>query len=98
MSRILDNAKKGESEPEDFENEVYRLDEEPDKSSDIQLIAIMPDLLKHYEDQSDLYTYELSWRWHWTNITSGVYPLEKLPEHVRDIAKALYYNKKQGAA
>ncbi|WP_061219118.1 hypothetical protein [Leptospira weilii] len=34
---------------------------------------------------------ESSWRFFPLEIASGKYPLEKLPEHVREIAKELYY-------
>ncbi|EKO32764.1 hypothetical protein [Leptospira santarosai] len=32
-----------------------------------------------------------SWRFYLKEISSGTFPLEKLPEHVREIAKELYY-------
>ena len=32
-----------------------------------------------------------SWRYHIKEIVNGVYPLEKLPDHVRDLAVELYY-------
>ncbi|MDH7554170.1 MAG: hypothetical protein QHH74_10975 [Spirochaetota bacterium] len=31
------------------------------------------------------------WYWHIATIVAGQYPLERLPEHVRDIAARLYY-------
>lgn len=31
------------------------------------------------------------WYWHIAEIIKGEYPLEKLPEHVRDSAQKLYY-------
>lgn len=32
------------------------------------------------------------WQYHMHTIVEGTFPLENLPEHVRDIAKELYYN------
>ena len=32
-----------------------------------------------------------SWWWHAQAIARGEYPLEKLPEHVRELARELYY-------
>ncbi|EKR98420.1 hypothetical protein LEP1GSC125_1846 [Leptospira mayottensis 200901122] len=37
---------------------------------------------------------ESSWRFYLNEISSGKFPLEKLPEHVREIAKELYYKNK----
>ncbi|MDI7157196.1 hypothetical protein QMM53_11670 [Leptospira santarosai] len=34
---------------------------------------------------------ESSWRYFPNEVSSGKFPLEKLPEHVREIAKELYY-------
>lgn len=31
------------------------------------------------------------WPWHIVQISQGKFPLEKLPEHVRELAKDLYY-------
>jgi len=31
------------------------------------------------------------WPWHTEAISQGKFPLEKLPEHVRELAKELYY-------
>ncbi len=33
------------------------------------------------------------WPLHLPEIQAGKYPLDKLPEHLRDLAKALYYTK-----
>ncbi|EMJ63446.1 MULTISPECIES: hypothetical protein [Leptospira] len=46
-------------------------------------------LLSHLFGGMDLS--ESSWRFFPDEISSGKYPLEKLPEHVREIAKELYY-------
>lgn len=32
-----------------------------------------------------------SWRWHGEDILEGTYPLENLPDHVRELAEELYY-------
>jgi len=37
---------------------------------------------------------EDSWRYQIDWIVEGEYPLEKLPDHVRDIARELYYDRK----
>ena len=36
-------------------------------------------------------TSEASWWWHAQAISRGKYPLDKLPEHVRELARELYY-------
>jgi hypothetical protein len=34
-----------------------------------------------------------SWHWHAHEIVKGTYPLERLPAHVRESAKKLYYDR-----
>jgi len=36
-------------------------------------------------------TAEASWWWRAQDIARGEYPLERLPEHVRELARELYY-------
>ena len=94
MSRIIEKAAQGEKvEDEVFENELYRLDEEEDQADDILLIQSMPGILKAGFEELPSEATANGWRWQWTEITSGRYPLDKLPDHVRDIAEALYYLK-----
>ena len=87
---ILISASKGQTNIEDIHNAICGLDDE-DQSipADITLIKVMADLEKHnYEE----YVFKgCSWRWHWAEIIRGEYPLEKLPDHVRDLAQVLYY-------
>ena len=40
----------------------------------------------HYDE--DMLNY---WAWNPGKIASGEFPVEKIPEHVRDLAKSLYY-------
>jgi hypothetical protein len=37
---------------------------------------------------------EDSWRYQISWIVEGEYPIEKLPDHVRELAKELYYDRK----
>ena len=39
-------------------------------------------------------TSEAPWWWHALAIASGDFPLDKLPEHVRETARELYYGRK----
>lgn len=74
---------------EDLSNDMFGYESRKELETDIALIYVMPALLKQgFEEWGSL---ESSWRWRWKDITSGSYPLEKLPAHVRDIAQALYY-------
>ena len=96
MSAIIEYAAKGQAETEELENELFIMDKENNVSDDLVLINSMPGLLSTgYEElpYPDYNNGEHTWRWQWTEITSGRYPLNKLPDHVRDIAEALYYLK-----
>jgi hypothetical protein len=78
-----------------LQNAICRLDSEsPTKEADIVLVEIMPKLLKKRFQE---YIFEdCSWRWHWSDITQSKYPLEYLPDHVREIVRELYYNRNPG--
>lgn len=49
-----------------------------------------------YFDGFDM-SVEIAWQWHMDEILAGIYPLSDLPDHVRDIAKELYYKKSDRA-
>jgi hypothetical protein len=68
-------------------------DELNDEEIDIVLIRNMRGLSEH----SCFGTLDESWRWQTGVISRGKYPLKKLPLHVREIARELYYNKKTPA-
>ena len=82
----------GSSDWEDtFKNDLGGLDQENDKAADIFLIENAAEF-----DSYDMFigaTDDDGWRWHYIDIVTGDYPLEKLPTHVRDIARRLYYDK-----
>lgn len=40
-------------------------------------------------------TEEMEWPYHAKSIFDGKYPLEKLPNHLRNLAKKLYYQKER---
>lgn len=40
----------------------------------------------------EYYKEEDGWHWQIHGIADGTFPLEKLPEHVRELAKELYYD------
>ncbi len=78
-----------------FSNTLAGMDEKQDKEADIFLVKNAGEFIKYdldaYPDETD------SWRWYYYEIAAGAWPLEKLPDHVRDLAKKLYYDKKNNS-
>ena len=68
---------------------LYDMDELNDKEIDVILIKNMRGLRKNLCGG----TYDDSWRAQTYDISEGSYPLENLPEHVREIARELYYDR-----
>jgi len=77
----------GGSDVSIFLNIIPDMDELNDEEIDIVLIKNM----KALKERLCCGTLDQSWRAQSFDIASGEYPLEKLPEHVRDIAKKLFY-------
>lgn len=66
--------------------------DDPDyKKLDILLVQVFEKIEKRFLSPFDQFNEE-TWRWHAHEVATGKYPLEKLPDHVRDLAKTLYYN------
>jgi len=63
------------------------MDELNDEELDIILVEHMKDLA----ERLCVGTFDQSWRAQSGDIAEGEYPLEKLPAHVREIARELYY-------
>ncbi len=63
------------------------MDELNDEELDIILIKNMAELAR----KLCVGTMDQSWRAQSGDIAEGEYPLEKLPAHVREIARELYY-------
>lgn len=91
--KVFEFAIKGDAEPEELENALFGLKEDPQPDVDILLVSNLPELISHNYDIFREFD-NPSWHWFWQEIADGEYPLKKLPEHVRDLAKTLYYNKK----
>lgn len=75
---------------EEYMELIDSLDKYNDKQFDIKWMEAIGDIWSFGYLGSSIE----SWRWNIPDIAEGVYPLEDLPEHVRDLAKALYYTKK----
>ncbi|WP_036060449.1 hypothetical protein [Leptospira weilii] len=65
---------------EDLQGEIPEVD---------QVLVRKFKVLDHLFGGSDLS--ESSWRFFPLEVSTGKYPLENLPDHVREIAKELYY-------
>ena len=87
--------------PGDFEDNfklsLYEMDDANDKAADIFLI-------ENAQEFADTEVFASSgqavssWRWYFWAIAEADYPLEKMPSHVRDIAKRLYYKKEPASS
>ena len=87
--RLIGELATGKGEPPLFSTVVYDADELNDEEIDIVLIKNMKGLSEH-----DCFGYlDDSWRAQTDDISAGEYPLEKLPEYVREIARELYYDR-----
>jgi hypothetical protein len=74
---------------EDFEQDLFTMDSVNDNALDIHLVKAMGDIVKN--EYRPIRMVDSSWRWEMVSIAQGEYPLEKLPDHVRDLAQVLYY-------
>lgn len=90
--KLLNNIK--DARDGDFDesvaNDISLMDEVQDVQIDIEWMKAIGDIYGYgFSGSSQMDT----WRWDVSAIASGRYPLDKLPDHVRDIAEALYYLK-----
>ncbi|WP_017852015.1 hypothetical protein ACO1KB_19210 [Leptospira interrogans serovar Szwajizak] len=86
--KLIETVEDGNVEEQEMIVQV--LDEIDGKFEDCDMNLVRKfSLLIHLFGGMDLT--ESSWRFFPLEISSGKYPLENLPEHVREIAKELYY-------
>lgn len=78
-----------ENEPDYFWMLLTALPSENNISFDIDYLCLIKKVIPFtYE----LYLGDSTWHWHAEAISKGEYPLEQLPEHVRELARELYYH------
>ncbi|MBN2435591.1 MAG: hypothetical protein JXK07_10040 [Spirochaetes bacterium] len=83
------SKKRADIELVEFDAALCALDDDSYEDLDILLIENLPDLFtEHCGVGPEL---DSTWRWYGEDILNAGYPVEKLPEHVRDIAIKLYY-------
>ncbi len=74
-------------------------DDEITKKADKTLLRNLKDYLKNspkwhgFKIEDDPTQPLEKWWWHLNKIAKGEYPIEKLPEHLREIYKQRYYKK-----
>ncbi len=86
--RVIGELARGESDRSIFDNMLPDMDELNDKEIDVVLVKNM----KSLEERLCCGTFDDSWRGQVYDISHGNFPLEELPEHVRELAKELYYD------
>jgi uncharacterized protein YgfB (UPF0149 family) len=84
----IEELAKGGSDVSCFPGLVYDMDMLKDEEADIVLVKNMEGL----KESLCVGTADQSWRAQTFDISEGEYPLEKLPKHVREIARELYYD------
>jgi hypothetical protein len=98
LTRVLDNVDKYNCSHEQgylsqwapvrdkvtFDNDILELDKRYLSSGEIFAKSINDEYCDIKEGDA--------WYWHIASIVKGEYPLDKLPEHVREVAKELYYD------
>ena len=97
--RLLHVGEQADSETEqiadirhDFEDSGLALDEDM-KQIDKEIIERAKELGEYIFDEG-YYDKEMNnfFAWNPDKIAKGEFPIEKIPEHVREIARSLYYN------
>lgn len=87
IKKIIDELVEGGSDRSLFPIIVFDMNELNDEELDKLLIKNMTALAECL----CVGTIDQSWRAQTFDISKGRYPLEDLPEHVRELAKELYY-------
>ncbi|MCE9501858.1 MAG: hypothetical protein K8R21_15360 [Leptospira sp.] len=89
---LIKFLKSGEDiEPVESQQIFFEALKRKDPEFDRQVIEVAKFLAPDFSVKDFDYSND-AWPWHVDEISRGVYPLEKLPEHVRDLAKKLYYS------
>jgi hypothetical protein len=96
VKKIIEEARTKSVEWESFVSAIHSADSAEDKAVDIQLVKAFENIERvgYFVPRRT----DGSWRWEWRLISQGEYPLEKLPDHVRDLAYVLYYQKSKKSA
>ncbi len=88
IAKLIETVENGSVEEQEMLVEI--LDELDGKFPEFdQELVRKFSILDHLFGGSDLS--ESSWRFFPLEVSTGEYPLENLPDHVREIAKELYY-------
>ena len=80
-----------DAEPDEISNALDIMDALKDDELDILLIRSLKETFIDKGDQQIFPRLDDTWRWYGEDILNSEYPLDKLPDHVRDLAKELYY-------
>lgn len=98
LRNVMDNAEDpdGDHEPSYLMmwlmiRDDFTVNDEQLILDDIRLIRNAEIFAEYINEENYLIEDDDRWYWHIASIVKGEYPLEKLPEHVRDIAAKLYY-------
>lgn len=86
-------AETAELDPEGFELNSEDMNEDPNEELDVYF-------MKHAgvfaaQGYKPLISKDRTWRDYYLKVVAGIYPLEQIPVHVRDLAKQLYYDKEE---
>lgn len=89
-ARSIITSPRSESEAGEITTILLYLDDRKDEELDQLLVKNLSNI---FVGDGNIYPRtDSTWRWYGEEILEGEYPLENLPEHVRDIAKELYYS------
>lgn len=80
----------------EFLGSVIHASKYPGQSIELErkIIQCASLLAPFFENEEGMYSEE-PWPWHTEAISQGKYPLDKLPEHVRELARELYYSERK---
>lgn len=89
IKRVIGELASGEYDSAYFPNLIYDMDQLNDEELDIILVRNAAGLRDHHcFGQTNQ-----SWRKQIADGADGIFPLETLPAHVRDLARELYYDR-----
>lgn len=95
LQMVFDYAEKGELDGDTFDLYRWEMIEDPNEELDHYFMEHIG-IFAAYKYGS-LYVWGDTWIDRFRDVVAGTYPLEQIPEHVRELAKELYYFEKSKA-
>lgn len=89
LKMVFNYAEQGELDGDTFDLYRWEMIDDPNEDLDVYFME-HAGIFAAYKYGS-LYVWGNTWVDQFRDVVAGEYPLEQIPEHVRDLAKQLYY-------